>query len=83
MRPAARGWRTRVWLSLHARDQRRLQARFADGHTYSGTVPEDLYRGGREEYNAQQLAVAVWARAVSRATPFVLDRSPLSGLTPR
>lgn len=72
-----------VWLSLHARDQRRLQARFADGHTYSGTVPEDLYRGGREEYNAQQLAVAVWARAVSRATPFVLDRSPLSGLTPR
>ena len=71
-----------VWLTLHARDQRLLQARFADGRSYNPEAPEDLYRGGREEYNAQQLAVAVWARAVSRATPFTLDRRAELGIAP-
>lgn len=59
-----------LWLSLHARDQRLLQARFADGHTYSGATPEDLYRaraGGVQRPAARRGGVPARSRARRRS----------------
>ncbi|MEI6373337.1 MAG: VCBS repeat-containing protein [Actinomycetes bacterium] len=61
------------YLWLHARDQRLLQARFLDGHSYTEASLEDIYPGGREEYNAQQLAAGYWARAVNDSIPLRRD----------
>jgi len=70
------------YLWLHARDQRLLQARFADGHTYADGPDEDSYVGGREEYNAQQLAIAYWSRAVTQYVPLAWDSSAYSAEPP-
>jgi hypothetical protein len=70
------------FLDLHARGQRALQARFADGRSYDLVAPEDPYAGGREEYNAQQLAVAMWAKAVAGTVPQANDTGTYSSAEP-
>ncbi len=81
--PAAPGLLSSAqFLDLHVRTQRALQARFADGRSYDPVTPEDPYAGGREEYNAQQLGVAMWAKAVAGTAPQVNDASVYSSAEP-
>ncbi|HET8969510.1 MAG TPA: hypothetical protein VFN19_00505, partial [Candidatus Nanopelagicales bacterium] len=69
------------WLSHHIAGQRALQARFTDGHTY-GDPSEDVYVGGREEYNGQQLALAYWTRAIVGSTTLRYDTGSYSATEP-
>lgn len=68
------------WLGYHIAGQRELQSRYSDGHTY-GAAAEDVYRGGREEYNGQQLAIAYWTRALGYAA-LMFDDGTYSAVEP-
>jgi hypothetical protein len=68
------------FLREHAADARALQLRFTDGHMYADAT-EDAYKLGKEEYALQQMALAWWAGAVGRRTPFVVDRAAYPGIS--
>jgi hypothetical protein len=77
---AAKDTRAAKFLREHAADARALQLRFTDGHMYLD-ASEDSYKLGKEEYALQQMALAWWAGAVGRRTPFVVDRTAYPGVS--
>jgi hypothetical protein len=77
---AAKDANAATFLREHAADARALQLRFTDGHMYADAT-EDSYKLGKEEYALQQMALAWWAGAVGRKTPFEVDRTAYPGIS--
>ena len=77
---AAKDTNAAQFLREHAADARALQLRFSDGHMYADSS-EDGYKLGREEYALQQMALAWWAGAIGRKTPFEVDRTAYPGIS--